>query len=157
MQHQKTATLTTIFSDVLANLAFMFNDDEPGESTGGEVWIETTISYRGSESGTLRLRCPTEFAALLAANLLGIERDDPDVDTKAEDAVKEFMNIVCGQLITTWYGAEHVFDLTIPQTQVLMETPTFSEPDDISVTTLAVEGHQVQLLHTTPRVTADIA
>lgn len=148
MQNQKTTTLTTIFSDVLANLAFMFNDDEPSEPAGGEVWMETTISYHGSESGSLRLSCPTEFAALLAANLLGIDPQDRDAETKAEDAVKEFMNIVCGQLITTWYGSEQVFDLTIPQTRMLMETPNFSASVEADTTHLSVEGHQVLLVHT---------
>lgn len=156
MQNRKTATLTTIFSDVLANLAFMFNDDEPSEPAGGEVWMETTISYRGSESGILRLRCPTEFAALLAANLLGIDSQDTDAGDKAEDAVKEFMNIVCGQLITTWYGSDQVFNLSIPQTQPLVEAPNFDEPGEAEATHLSVEGHQVQLIHA-PLVMANTA
>ena len=48
MLQQKTATLTTIFSEVLANLAFMFTDDEPGPPSAGDIWLETFISYQGS-------------------------------------------------------------------------------------------------------------
>ena len=105
MQDQKSATLTTVFSEVLANLAFMFTDEAPPEPPPGDVWLETTIAYSGPAAGTLRLWCTRGFSTRLAANLLGT---DPDTEQSTEDAVKEFMNIgpqvlTCG----TKYPATH--------------------------------------------------
>ena len=147
-QDQKTATLTTIFSEVLANLAFMFSEDEEDIiPSAGDVWLETEIGYRGPQSGTLRFWCAREFSVRLAANLLGIDPDDDDAESQAVDAVKEFMNIVCGQLITAIHGTEVVFDLTIPALRELSETPRFSEDGGPHSSTLFVEGQRLLLCY----------
>ena len=46
MLQQKAPTLTTILSEVLANLAFMFTDDESAEPAPDDRWLETTIRPR---------------------------------------------------------------------------------------------------------------
>ena len=149
MQEQKTATLMTIFSDVLANLAFMFSDESDTDTQAGDLWLETTIGYYevgdGGISGKLYLLCPREFSILLAANLLGVNPEDDDAGQAAEDAVKEFMNIVCGQLVTALHGTEDVFNLTIPKLKELPETPDFTDTDNPEIAVLSVEGHRVQL------------
>lgn len=146
MPDTKTATLTTIFSEVLANLAFMFDDgDDDQETLPGTVWLQTTIRYSGAAAGTLVFRCSRDFAALLAANLLGVDPDTENASAQSEDATKEFMNIVCGQLVTALHGTEEVFNLDIPEVVELTETPdpvTGSDTDSVSLT---VEGHCVQL------------
>jgi len=147
MEPLTTANLTPVFSDVLANLAFMFTDENRGDPSPATNWLETTISYHGPTSGTLKLQCPTEFGVLLAANLLGVDAEDDDAGSKAQDAVKEFMNIVCGQFVTTIHGTEQVFDLTIPQTRELTEPPDSTGHDESLVSTLTVEGHSVQLTY----------
>jgi hypothetical protein len=160
MELSRTKTLTAIFSDVLANLAFMFTDDDQVETVPGELWLETTIRYRAqgtgrkaegtsheASAGTLRFRCTRGFCVLLAANLLGIDADDDTAAAQGEDAVKEFMNIVCGQFVTSMYGDDDVFNLSIPQIAELSETPElFADDGDLS-STLSVDHHVVQLTH----------
>ncbi|MCB9849228.1 MAG: chemotaxis protein CheX [Phycisphaerales bacterium] len=148
MSQQTAATLATIFSDVLADLAFMFTDEEHNDPNPEEVWVETAIGYRGSSSGDLRFRCPRPFTALLAANLLGASEDDPDAENSADDAAKEFMNIVCGQLVTALHGTQDVFNLTIPELQVLDEAPDLTLDDGENCSTISVEGHRIQLAYT---------
>ena len=75
MQEQKTATLTTVFSEVLADLAFMFTDGDESDMPAGEVWLETVIGYQGAATGTLRLRCTRGFSIRLAATLLGTDAE----------------------------------------------------------------------------------
>jgi CheY-specific phosphatase CheX len=145
MQQQKSATLTTIFSEVLANLAFMFTDEEQIELSPADAWLETVISYQGPTQGTLRFRCTTDFSILLAANLLGIDPQDEEADAKARDAVKEFMNIVCGQLVTAVHGSENIFNLTIPTITELPEAPDLHADDGSDSATLSVDGYLVQL------------
>jgi CheY-specific phosphatase CheX len=147
MQQQTSATLTTIFSEVLANLAFMFTDEEQVESSPTETWLETVISYQGPTRGTLRFRCTTDFSVLLAANLLGIDAQDEEADAKAADAVKEFMNIVCGQLVTALHGSENVFNLTIPETTAMPEAPDLQADDGVDSSTVSVDGFLVQLAY----------
>lgn len=149
MQDQQTTTLTTVLSEVLANLAFMFTDDGEVGSPLGERWLETSISYEGSMSGTLRLTCAATFATQLAANLLGVESGEKITEQESNDAVKEFMNVVCGQYVTTAYGIEDVFNLTIPEVVERATTPRFGAPegapDDVAL--LSVDGQWIQLLH----------
>lgn len=147
MQDQATETLTTMFSEVLADLAFMFTDEDPVNMAPGGKWLETTIGYDGSHSGVLRLRCTREFAIQLAANLLGLDTEDVDTEQSARDAVKEFMNVVCGQFITAAYGTEEVFDLTIPQIVELPEAPDLRAGDETEESVLSVSGQFVQLAH----------
>lgn len=147
MQDQKTATLATIFSEVLANLAFMFTDEDPADPPVGDLWFETTIAYSGPVAGTLRLWCTRDFSTRLAANLLGTDPDDPGIEQSASDAVKEFMNIVCGQFVTASHGTEEVFSLTIPRIVELCETPDLKAGEEVETTVISVDGQFVQLSH----------
>ncbi len=149
MQDQKTATLTTVLSEVLANLAFMFTDDGEFDAPVGERWLETTISYEGSTSGSLLLVCTGTFTQQLAANLLGVASSEETTEQESNDAVREFMNVVCGQFVTAAYGTEDVFNLTIPEVVELSVTPDFGDPEDVPDDTalLSVDGQWIRLLH----------
>ncbi len=147
MNQLKPAALATIFSEVLANLAFMFTDDEISEAPPETSWLEIAISYSGPLEGTLRLRCTTEFSVLLAANLLGIDPQDDDAESKARDAVKEFMNVLCGQFVTAVHSSDQVFDLSIPEVREMPEAPDLMSADGPELCTLGVDGHGVQLAY----------
>jgi chemotaxis protein CheY-P-specific phosphatase CheC len=141
-------TLREIFSDILANLAFMFTDDDLPEVEVDEVWFETTIRYEGPTQGRLRLYCAQSFMTTLAGNLLGVDPDDSEADIKSVDAVKELMNILCGQLVTQFYGADAVFNLSIPECNQLDTAPDIAQIDTDEAFTLAVNGSRVRLTHT---------
>lgn len=145
MQQQKSTILTTICSEVLSNLAFLFTEEEPGERLPDGSWLETTIRYKGPCAGTLKFTCTSDFSILLAANLLGIAPQDQEAQDKGRDAVKEFMNIVCGQLVTAIHGTDDVINLTIPEIRELSEAPEWTPEDNVDSTTLSVEGHLIRL------------
>ncbi len=150
MQDQTTLTLTTVLSEVLANLAFMFTDDGETDPPVGERWLETSIGYVGPVSGTLDLTCTATFATQLAMNLLGLESSEAAGELESHDAVKEFMNVVCGQYVTAAHGIDEVFNLTIPEVVELAVSPTLLDPDEAmeDVAVLSVDGAWLQLLHT---------
>ncbi|MGB2984488.1 MAG: chemotaxis protein CheX [Phycisphaerae bacterium] len=145
MPQQSTVTLKRIFSEVVANLAFMFTDDEEADPSLDARWLETTIGYEGPMSGTLRFHCTREFSELLTSNLLGVDPEDDHATSEADDAVKEFMNILCGHYITALHGTEDVFNVTIPQIRELPEPPALVDDSDPDTATLSVNGHHVQL------------
>ncbi len=149
MSETKTATLREIFSETLANLAFMFTDDDIPFDPADEAWFETSIRYNGPRAGELRLLCDRAFMTSLAGNLLGIEPDDPEADVKGVDAVKELMNILCGQLVTDFHGSDAVFNLSIPECTQLDDPPDLAQPDTVDAFTLSVGGSRTRLAHIT--------
>jgi hypothetical protein len=105
---------SVVVADVLSSLAFMVVDDEPCAAPADTAWYSGAIAYRGPFSGTVRCWCTQTFALELAANLLGLEPGDPQAQPAALDAVREFLNVLCGQLVTRWYGTEAEFDIGLP-------------------------------------------
>jgi len=124
----------------------MFTDDAHEDPAADDPWLETSIGYRGKYNGDLHFRCTRSFTYLLAANLLGAEPGGEDAVNSADDAAKEFMNIVCGQLVTALHGSEDIFNLTIPEISTMTETPDLSLDDGDNVSTISAEGHRIQLI-----------
>lgn len=145
---QQTMTLKAIASELLANLAFLFVDETDTAKDTADRWLESDIDFAGPEQGTLWLQCPRGFAKLLAANLLGVDITSNDAEAKAEGAVTEFMNILCGHFVTTVYGSDVTTELSIPR---IKSIPRQTEPDTArqvrESVPLLVSGFRVQLAH----------
>jgi hypothetical protein len=139
--------LKTVVTDVLGDLAFMVMDDAPAEFPTGTVWIQAEIGYEGATRGTLRCWCTREFAIQLAANLLGIEADDGEALVSAEDAACEFMNVLCGQLVTIWYGTEDVYNLKIPKAHECLEAPQAIDAQADAACQLSIDGEPLFCTH----------
>lgn len=115
--------LKRVYCDVIEKMAFMFGDvAQAGElPESPPPAILAHISFDGLIEGTLALAVPKAMGAELAANALGVDRDDPAASEKAEDSVKELLNVVCGNLLTEIAGEDPVFDLSIPEIVELSE------------------------------------
>jgi CheY-specific phosphatase CheX len=109
-------TLARVFTEVLEQLAFMFVETpDTTETPESENLVSTTMAFRGPCSGTVTLAVTREMAPALAANVLGLDPDD-DLTTQASyDALKELLNVTCGNVLTAIAGDEPVFDLTVPE------------------------------------------
>lgn len=149
---QQRATLTTTFSEVLANLAFMFVSQETADAGPGDLCLEASIVYRGALSGRLRLRCSQEFSRALTANLLGMDPENPEAAAKSDDALKELMNVLCGQYVTAAYGSDGVFNLGIPEVRAVPPATDPAGEEDAEFLLLHVDGQPVRIAHesTTP-------
>jgi chemotaxis protein CheY-P-specific phosphatase CheC len=132
--------LTTVAVDVLGDLAFMVTDDELLELPTGTVWMQGEVSYFGPVEGTVSCWCTRDFAVRLAANLLGIEPEEGEAQVNAEDSVREFMNVLCGQLVTLWHGTQDVYNLSIPKVTECLETPTVPDTDPRHRSQLSIDG-----------------
>lgn len=115
--------LGALAATVLGDLAFMVADIEKHELPVGTVWLRGEVRYIGPVQGRLCCWCTREFATRLAANLLGIEPGSSDAQVRADDALRELLNVLCGQLVTSWYGAGPVFNLTIPVVEESLTPP----------------------------------
>jgi CheY-specific phosphatase CheX len=138
--------LRTILTNVLGDLAFMITDDEEIEAVPGTIWMCGEVSYLGPTSGTVRCWCTRTLATQLAANLLGIEPEVGEAQIAAEDALCEFLNVLCGQLVTAWHGTESVFNLTIPNVTECIDPPKLAA-GGTGACQIAIDGEPLYCTH----------
>ena len=117
MSSEHTDMLTRVFCDVLEKMAFMFGDPAEPEEMPESVPepLVASISFEGPVKGALHLAVSRSMSIEIAANSLGMDPEDPEVASKGEDALKELLNVVCGNVLTELAGEEPVFDLSIPE------------------------------------------
>ncbi len=109
------------FCEIVEKMAFMFGE-MPDEDTPADAVVdavEASISFEGHFSGTFTVAAPAGFCAELSANTLGLELSDPQAVEKGHDALKELLNVVCGNILTVIAGEKPVFDLSIPELKEL--------------------------------------
>lgn len=107
-------TYSDTVREVLENMAFVFAEplesDELDNDSG--PFFEVSMGFTGPKKGTIGMVAPVSLCLEMGSNMLG---DDELEDTEpAADALKELLNIVCGQFLTKFYGQEPVFDLSVP-------------------------------------------
>lgn len=116
MAQRPEEALVRVFPDVLERMAFMFADPaDPAEVLGaGNEAVGATMRFTGIWNGTLMLAAPRSLCEELAANVLGLDPGNEGAAQKAPDALKELLNVTCGNVLTRLAGDEPVFDLTVP-------------------------------------------
>ncbi len=114
------AALEEIMSQVtietLEKLAFMFAF--PAEGAGDQAEDSTVtgeVSFSGPFSGTLVITISVDVLKELTANMLGIDDEEESTESQRSDALKETMNIVCGNLLPAIGGDQVVFDIGVPE------------------------------------------
>ena len=119
MKSEFTDVLAGVVSDVFMAQTFAFAVECAKEEL--EVpernCLNATIRFKGPEHGRLEMMLPCGIGAELAANMLGVEVEDREAQDNATDAVKELLNVVCGQFLTARFGLEPVFFLSLPQVE----------------------------------------
>lgn len=150
--------LGTVICRILEQTAFMFPepvDMEDGISLDEYEYNIAKLAFDGDNSGEIILIVPVEFRAELAANMLGEDIEESDSKGKHADALREILNIIAGQFLTTLYGEKAIFNLKPPVVSELPQEEFFSliEENDytcvisdeypvISYLTLTEESHE---------------
>ena len=107
-----------IISRILEDAAFIFTDlmedkDKPQLDSWNPQGL--SLSFTGCPSGYFRIWAGNEFARYVAANMLGVEVEQEDAPQKGIDALKEILNIIVGNYLTTVYGENTLFELGLPE------------------------------------------
>ncbi|MBF0473668.1 MAG: chemotaxis protein CheX [Nitrospirae bacterium] len=116
MQSEDRETLLRLLEVVLEQLAFMFIEEAEKEDLivkDGE-YLHVSMNFSGFQHGKIEMALHGGMSKLVAANILGID-DEEMIKQSANDAVKELLNIYCGQMLTTIFSSEDVFDLSVPE------------------------------------------
>jgi CheY-specific phosphatase CheX len=127
MQNEITLQeLEYIVVDILQEAAFVFA--EPSESSGweDESLLVARLGFKGPASGEMILSCNQSMATDFAANLLGVDPDDPDAVMRGSDALGEMLNIVGGTLLANWFGVNGDFEMEIPSV-VELKTEAYTD------------------------------
>ncbi len=142
-----TALLNQVFSQVAQELAFMFT--EPAEDevlpAVGPSFVLARMTFTGPINGKLAIAVPEDMCPEIAANVLGVDLDDDTMTVEPEDALKELLNVTCGNLLTAMAGEQPIFDLTVPAVQHL-DTQAWQAMQNMSDTTLVLVDDSPVLL-----------
>jgi chemotaxis protein CheY-P-specific phosphatase CheC len=117
---QEEATVQ-ILSRVFEEFAFLFPVAVPKKELGEPPArsIEAKITFSGPHTGSLCMVLPRSVCTEVAANVLGTDPDDHMAQDRQQDAVRELLNIVCGQFLTQLYDDRMIFDLAPPSSRDL--------------------------------------
>jgi hypothetical protein len=101
---------------VLERLAFLLSvPPEGGEGGAGLPRTRARVSFRGPFSGTLEASLSDDLLPLLAANMLGLDGDEEVDPEHRRDALRELVNVVCGNLLPEIAGSTAVFHVGAPE------------------------------------------
>jgi len=104
-----------VAEDVFASLAFMFPVDADTSETNPGPPQQAAIDFRGPVNGTLLLSVTREMLDPLACNMLGLEDGILPSAAQKEDALKEALNVICGNLLPIIVTSRDVFSIGAPR------------------------------------------
>ena len=101
--------------DTLEKLAFLFAF--PGDERGGpdDSMVAGKISFTGPFSGTMIMTISIEVLQELTANMLGLDDGEETTEKHRSDALKETMNVICGNFLPAVAGNDLIFDIGVPE------------------------------------------
>lgn len=142
INEEKQAQIRASFLDTIERMAFMFGEaaDSPEIPPESDI-LHCAMTFKGQRNGGVAIAMPAELCAELASNLLGADPGEVEDPAQNEDALKELLNVVCGQLLTALEGDVADFRLSIP---------AIVEADDETVAAydafdFQVDGHPIKL------------
>ncbi|MDJ0854929.1 MAG: chemotaxis protein CheX [Desulfobacterales bacterium] len=108
--------LAEVASATLEQLAFVFSfPDDPDENA---IWEEDVtgchVTFSGPHQGEIFLAVNSAVLPELASNMLGMDDDEEPPKEHQEDALREALNVICGNLLPKIGGVEAVFDISVP-------------------------------------------
>jgi CheY-specific phosphatase CheX len=141
MEQQIRNIMAVVANETLEKLAFLFafSDDER-VNDGPEPAVTGRVDFNGYFSGVLMMRISQGAVAELAVNMLGLDDDSKISDDEQQDAFKEMLNVICGNLLPAIAGDQREFSIGPPL--ILSEDETrveFGKKDPLCVARLMLE------------------
>jgi len=130
MTKQIREALAQVGVETFEKLAFMFaflEDGEPVEQI--EDGVSADVVFSGPFAGRVTMNISAALLPELAANMLGLD-DEAEVTLEQRyDALKETLNVVCGNLLPAIAGRDPIFNMEMPRVLSQDEMP---EPEAVS-------------------------
>ena len=138
--------ISTTFGLTLETLAFIspMPAEEPVIAPGDPVLVRLPLT--GGDLREIQLVAGRRFGRLVAANLLGASTEDPEVEERCVDGLKELMNIAGGALLANAGDGEVIPEMGVPEVEQFASDsdwgPFVSGPD---VCIFDAEGNTIAL------------
>ena len=132
------------FEELAFLFAFAEDEADPGQA---DPAVAARVSFSGGVSGTLVMKLSAKVLPELTANMLGVDDQEETTLDQQYDALKETINIVCGNLLPKIAGTQEVFDIDPPE--IVAEDETLRKSNGQNPTckvTLAFEEGPCDLL-----------
>jgi len=141
MDQQIRNIMAVVANETLEKLAFIFafSDDER-VNDGPAPAVTGRVDFNGHFSGALMMRISQGAVTELAANMLGLDDDSEISGGEQQDAFKEMLNVICGNLLPAIAGDQMEFSIGSPA--ILSEDEARVEldrKDPLSVARLMLE------------------
>ena len=118
--------LYRVLEESMENLAFMF-----AESVD---YSEISMNFTGDlYNGSLLMILPNNISNELAANILGIDDFSEEANNLGHDSLKEVLNVICGRVLTEIFGMEPLFDLSIPELEIISSNDLDGHTNDTNL------------------------
>jgi len=116
MNEKLKSILSEIAAKMLEQMAFIFAVPEDGRgSVDYDEVVVANVAFKGPFSGALKMMVADQVLEELARNMLGFDEQDDVTLQQQHDALKETINIVCGNLLPVMAGKEAIFDIAAPE------------------------------------------
>ncbi len=116
MSLQIKDTLYRVAEEVMEKLAFLMSFPETEEaSDANSRQVAAGISFSGAFTGVLVVAVSEQMLPQLTGNMLGIDDDEESTAEQQHDALKELINVICGNLMPAIAGKQDVFHIEPPQ------------------------------------------
>jgi CheY-specific phosphatase CheX len=117
MNERVTEILSAVAIETLKRLAFLFSFPQDDNNRFMSNSMAASISFKGPFSGRLVMKMSALAALELSANMLGIDEIDEEKATieQQSDAIKETLNVICGNLLPVIGGNRVEFCINAPQ------------------------------------------
>ncbi len=120
--------LVEVTADTLEKLAFIFTfPSEDAPAVEGQDQEVVRVDFSGPFGGGLELSLPSSARGELAVNMLGAEDGEELSPEQQRDALKELINVVCGNLLPVLAGHTEEFNLRPPY-MVSDESAVWDDP-----------------------------
>ncbi len=136
---------TTIAS--LETMAFFCCEPATDDALSPEDAISAEMTFNGPQSGTVQIVASRFFGQRLASNALCCGVTDPDALERAEDSIRELVNVVVGALMSRIATQKSdVFALTLPSGRPFDSNAEWDDfAKDQNVCLIDAEGETVGL------------
>lgn len=138
-------TVYQVAEDVFEKLAFLFSfREEEREPMDYASAVVASVTFTGQFEGRLAMAVSEDVLPELAANMLGVEEETSREEQ--QDALKELINVVCGNLLPELAGRKKLFNVNAPQILSPEQSAALADDAPAAAAKLSLEEGQCDLM-----------
>lgn len=113
MNEELCEILYDVTGDALEKLAFMFSQRDNAVSSHEDDGEVVLVTFEGPATGQVVAVAEKTTLQELTGNMMGIDNGDISWEDQ-KDALKETVNIICGNLLPRIFGSDAIFSIQAP-------------------------------------------